>query len=123
MTGTTMRAVEAQALRIDALRLVEKPVPQPQRSEILVQVQAASLNYRDLVLLKGIYRPDLKLPYVPLSDGAGDVVAVGEGVTRFKSGDRVIPHYTQGWIDGRPTPEQRVHCTLGVPLTGLLQDY
>ena len=118
-----MRAVEASAFRLDALRLVEKPVPRPGKGEILVRVAAASLNYRDLVILKGIYRPDLPLPYVPVSDGAGEVALVGEGVTRFRVGERVIPVYTQGWIDGLPTPEMRSQRTLGAPLAGLLQDY
>ena len=86
-----MRAVEASAFGLDGLRLVEKPVPRPGRGEILVRVKAASLNYRDLVILKGIYRPDLPLPYVPASDACGEVTEVGEGVTRFRAGDRAIP--------------------------------
>lgn len=119
----SMRAVEAPAFGLDALRLVERPVPRPGPGEILVRVRAASLNYRDLVILKGIYRPDLPLPYVPVSDGCGEVAEVGEGVTRFRVGDRAVPTYTQGWIDGLPTPEMRAQRTLGAPLTGLLQEY
>jgi NADPH:quinone reductase-like Zn-dependent oxidoreductase len=119
----TMRAVEAAAFGLDALRLVERPVPRPGPGEILVRVRAASLNYRDLVVLKGVYRPDLPLPYVPASDGCGEVVAVGDGVTRFRVGDRAVPAYTQGWIDGLPTPEMRAQRTLGGPLAGLLQGY
>ncbi len=119
----TMRAVEAAAFGLDALRLVERPVPRPGPGEVLLRVRAASLNYRDLVILKGVYRPDLPLPYVPASDGCGEVVAVGEGVTRFRVGDRAVPTYTQGWIDGLPTPEMRSQRTLGAPLAGLLQDY
>lgn len=119
----TMRAVEAPAFGLDALRLVERPVPRPGPGEILVRVRAASLNYRDLVILKGIYRPDLPLPYVPVSDGCGEVAEVGEGVTRFRVGDRAVPTYTQGWIDGLPTPEMRAQRTLGAPLAGLLQEY
>jgi NADPH:quinone reductase-like Zn-dependent oxidoreductase len=118
-----MRAVEAAAFGLDTLRLVERPVPRPGRGEILVRVRAASLNYRDLVILKGIYLASLPLPYVPASDGCGEVTLVGEGVTRFRVGDRVIPTYTQGWIDGLPTLEMRTQRTLGAPLTGLLQDY
>ena len=113
-----MRVLEASAFRLDALRLVERPVPRPGRGEILVRVRAASLNYRDLVILKGVYRPDLPLPYVPVSDGCGEVAEVGEGVTRFRVGDRVVPTYTQGWIDGLPTPEMRRERTLGGPLAG-----
>jgi NADPH:quinone reductase-like Zn-dependent oxidoreductase len=118
-----MRAVEATAFGLDGLRLVEKPAPRPGRGEILIRVKAASLNYRDVVILKGIYRSDLPLPYVPASDACGEVVEVGAGVSRFRVGDRAIPVYTQGWLDGLPTPEQRTQRTLGAPLTGVLQDY
>jgi len=118
-----MRVVEAQDFSIAALKVVERPVPQPRRGEILVRVRAASLNYRDLGILTEKYMPTLSLPYVPASDAAGEVVEVGEGVTRFKAGDRVMPIYTQGWHDGMPTPEQRAKRTLGAPLTGVLQEY
>jgi hypothetical protein len=81
-----------------------------------VRVKAATLNYRDLAVLSGKYLPDLPLPYVPASDACGEVVEVGKEVTRFKAGDRVVPAYTQGWHDGKPTPEQRLRRTLGGPL-------
>ena len=119
----TMRALEAPAFSIDSLRLARRPIPVPRRGDILVRVRAASLNYRDLVIIKGIYSPSLPLPYVPCSDACGEVVAIGEDVTRFKVGDRVAPIYTQGWHDGMPTPEQRTKRTLGAPLTGVLQEY
>jgi len=67
--------------------------------------------------------PNLPLPYVPASDASGQVVELGEEVTRFKVGDRVTPTYMQGWHDGLPTPEQRTKRTLGAPLSGVLQDY
>jgi NADPH:quinone reductase-like Zn-dependent oxidoreductase len=118
-----MRTLEATAFSLDALKLVERPVPQPRRGEILVRVKAASLNYRDLAVLSGSYLPDLALPYVPASDACGRVEAVGEGVTRFAVGDRVIPCYIQGWRDGALTAEQRFNNTLGGPLPGVLQDY
>jgi NADPH:quinone reductase-like Zn-dependent oxidoreductase len=118
-----MRAIAAEGFGLDKLRLVERPVPRPGPSEILVRVKAATLNYRDLAILKGSYKPDLKPPFAPGSDACGEVIEVAPGVTRFKPGDRVVPTYTQGWIDGLPTPEQRSGRTLGVPLTGVLQDY
>jgi len=117
------RAIEAGAFAIDALRLVERPCPVPRRGEILVRLRAASLNYRDLAILTESYLPQLPLPYVPASDGAGEVVSVGEDVTRFQVGDRVIPVYTQGWHDGMPTLELRTRRTLGAPLDGVLQEY
>jgi NADPH:quinone reductase-like Zn-dependent oxidoreductase len=118
-----MRAVEATAFSIDALRLGERRVPRARRGEIVVRIRAASLNYRDLAVLTHKYLPSLPLPYVPASDACGEVVEVGEGVTRFQAGDRVTPIYTQGWHDGLPTPEQRTRRTLGAPLDGVLQDY
>jgi len=121
-TGS-MRAMVADAFSIEALTLSERPIPTPRRGDILVRVRAASLNYRDLAILDEKYMPSLPLPYVPASDAAGEVVAVGDDVTRFKVGDRVIPLYTQGWHDGMPTLELRTKRTLGGPLTGVLQDY
>lgn len=118
-----MRAVEAEGFGIDRLRLVERLVPSILPGEILVRIEAATLNYRDLAILEGSYKPDVKGGFVPGSDACGEVVEVAAGVTRFKPGDRVIPVYTQGWIDGRPTPEQRATRTLGVPLDGVLQEY
>jgi NADPH:quinone reductase-like Zn-dependent oxidoreductase len=118
-----MRAVEARDFSIDALKVVERPVPVPRRGELLVRIKAASLNYRDLAILVQKYLPTLALPYVPASDAAGEVIAVGEEVTRFKVGDRVTPIYTQGWHDGMPTLELRTRRTLGAPLSGVLQEY
>ena len=123
MSRDTMRAIEATGFSIDALRLGERPVPSPRRGEILVRIRAASLNYRDLAILVHRYLPNLALPYVPASDACGEVVAVGEEVSRFRVGDRVTPLYTQGWHDGRPTPQQRTGGTLGAPLSGVLQEY
>jgi NADPH:quinone reductase-like Zn-dependent oxidoreductase len=120
---TRMRALEAQDFSLDRLRLAERPLPTPRRGEILVRVQAASLNYRDLAILTERYLPNLPLPFVPASDCAGVVAALGEGVTRFQVGDAVVPCYIQGWHDGRPTQEQRSGRTLGGPLPGVLQDY
>ncbi|HEX4986767.1 MAG TPA: NAD(P)-dependent alcohol dehydrogenase [Burkholderiales bacterium] len=123
MAQNSMRAVEAHGFSIDSLKLAQRPVPKPRRGEMLVRVKAASLNYRDLAILAQKYMATLPLPYVPASDCCGEVVEVGEEVTRFKAGDRVTPVYTQGWHDGHPTPEQRTKRTLGAPLTGVLQDY
>ncbi len=123
MTPKTMRALEASDFSIDSLKLGERPVPKPRRGEILVHIKAASLNYRDLAILAQKYMANLALPYVPASDACGEVVEIGEEVTRFKVGDRVTPVYTQGWHDGYPTPDQRTKRTLGAPLSGVLQEY
>lgn len=119
----SMQVIEATGFSIDQLVLAERPIPQVRRSELLIRVRAASLNYRDLAVLSGNYLPGLPLPYIPASDACGVVEAVGEGVTRFAIGDRVIPCYIQGWRDGALTPEQRFGRTLGGPLPGVLQQY
>lgn len=118
-----MRALEAKDFSIDALGLAERPLPKPRRGEILVHLKAASLNYRDLAILAQKYLPTLALPYVPASDACGEIVELGEEVTRFRIGDRVTPIYTQGWHDGLPTLELRTRRTLGAPLSGVLQEY
>lgn len=119
----TMRALQARAFSIDALEIAQRPVPSARRGEIVVRIRAASLNYRDLAVLCHGNMPSLQPPYVPASDAAGEVVAIGDDVTRFKVGDRVVPVYTQGWHDGMPTQEIRTRRTLGAPLAGVLQDY
>ncbi len=123
ISGTMMRAMEAHDFSIDSLKLGQRPVPEARRGEILVRISAASLNYRDFAVLAHKFMPNLKLPYVPASDCCGEVVEIGEGVSRFSVGDRVVPLYTQGWHDGKPTPQQSRGRTLGAPLSGVLQEY
>lgn len=121
--SATMRAMQAHQFEISGLKLTEVPIPTPGKGEVLVKVGAATLNYRDLAVLGGDYIKGLPLPYVPASDACGTVAEIGPGVSRFKKGDRIVPIYTQGWHDGKPTPEQRAKRTLGAPLAGVLQDY
>jgi NADPH:quinone reductase-like Zn-dependent oxidoreductase len=123
MIEPSMRLIEATAFDLGSLRFSERPTPRPRRGEILLRVKAATLNYRDLAVLSGTYIRNLPLPYVPASDACGEVVEIGEGVTRFRVGDRVLPTYTQGWHDGKPTPQQRSQMTLGAPLPGVLAEY
>lgn len=105
---------------IENLRLVEKPRPKPGKGEIVVAMKAASLNYRDLVTVKGM--GGAKLPLIPFSDGAGVVEDVGEGVTRFKAGDRVCPLFFQSWREGPVTAESR-NQALGGSVPGVLQEH
>lgn len=121
----TMRVIEATGFGIDKLALVERPVPEPAPGQILVRLTTATLNYRDFAILSGRYRAGLQFErsYVPASDGCGTVAALGAGVTRFRVGDRVVPVYTQGWVDGRPTPEMRATRTIGFPLDGVLREF
>jgi len=107
---------------LDHLSLVDRETPRPKAGEILVRIRAASVNYRDLMVVSGKYAPNQPLPFVPVSDGAGEVAAVGEGVTRWKVGDRVIGTYQQKWIAGRMTAEAR-DSTLAAPRQGVLSEF
>jgi NADPH:quinone reductase-like Zn-dependent oxidoreductase len=118
-----MKAFELQDTSgIEALRLVEKPVPSPGERDVLVRIRAVSLNYRDLLTVKGGYGSRQKLPLIPLSDGAGVVEAVGSGVTQFKAGDKVIGSFFENWIGGRPTRE-KLSGALGGSADGVLCEY
>jgi NADPH:quinone reductase-like Zn-dependent oxidoreductase len=87
----------------------------------LIRLQAVSLNYRDLLMARGTYNPKLKLPMIPLSDGAGEVVATGAGVTRFKAGDPVIACFMPEWVDG-PPDDEKARSALGGGGVGLLAE-
>src|SRR5262249_2759973 len=94
----------------------------PRAGEVLVRIRAASLNYRDLMIGLGKYNPDQPLPFVPVSDGAGEVAEVGAGVTRVAVGDRVAGLYSQRWLAGRPDLDY-ADSNLGTPRNGVLAEY
>lgn len=106
---------------IDALALVERPLPKPGPKQLLVKMRALSLNYRDLLVVKGLY-PNLRTPLVPLSDGVGEVADVGEGSTRFKTGRRVAGIFRQKWITGS-LDRTNVRSALGGDSDGVLAQY
>src|SRR5260370_26821078 len=102
-----MQAYEVQGPSgIDGLELVECLIPQPGPGEVLVRIRAVTLNYRDLLTVKGGYGSRQKFPLIPLSDAAGIVEAVGPGVARFKPGDRVFNSFFQNWIGRAPREAQ-----------------
>ena len=103
---------------IDHLHLRDVPEPRPGPGEVLVRLRAASLNYRDLVVVRGGYGPGQKHDLIPLSDGAGEVVEVGPGVTDLRVGDRVVTCFFQDWPAGRATPA-RLASALGGPRDGV----
>jgi NADPH:quinone reductase-like Zn-dependent oxidoreductase len=117
-----MKAYEIQQFGIENLALVERPEPQPNAGEVLVKFHAFSVNYRDLIMIKGWYNPKLKMPVVPFSDGAGEVLAVGESVTKWKVGDRVSPIFMQGWIDGA-IDATKARTALGGDVDGVLREF
>src|SRR5262249_52268520 len=93
--------IPSGAKGVDQLRRVERPDPTPGPGQVLIRVRAASLNYRDQMILSGTYfRGAVNRDTIPLSDGAGEVTAVGPGVTRFKLGDRVAGGFFQTRPDG-----------------------
>lgn len=114
-----MRAIELQGFSVDALRMAERPDPQPKAGEVLVRVKACSLNFRDWLMAQGQYNPKQKLPLIPVSDGAGEVVAVGADVTGFKPGDRVLGHFFPQWLAGEPSVE-KFAVSMGGPYDGWL---
>ncbi len=118
-----MRVVEIQdAFGFDHLVPADRPDPRPGPGEVLIQVLATSLNYRDLLTIQGLYNPRQPLPLIPLSDGVGTVIAAGEGVQRVKVGDRVAGIFAQGWLSGHPDRERLQGTTLGGPLDGMLAE-
>jgi NADPH:quinone reductase-like Zn-dependent oxidoreductase len=118
-----MKAWELQErFGIDSLNIVERPRPEPGAGQVLVNLRAWSLNFRDLLLVRGQYNPNLTFPFTPVSDGVGEVVAVGSGVARVKPGDRVAGCFMQKWIDGEPS-EEKAKSALGGAIPGLLAEY
>lgn len=117
-----MQAIELRQFGIENLHSIDMEKPKAGQGEVLVRIRAASLNYRDRVLIDGSYLPNLHLPLIPISDGAGEVAAVGAGVQRWKVGDRVTTHYTTTWLAGEMT-EAHQGVKLGGPLPGMLREY
>lgn len=125
-----MRAWEVRgSFGLDRLELAERPDPEPGPGEVLLRMRAASINFRDYLMVEGRYDPKQPLPLVPCSDGVGEVAAVGPGVgpgaeglaPGLAEGDRVAPIFAQGWLAGRPRRED-VRTTLGGPLDGTLTE-
>ena len=115
-----MKALRVHELGgLGGLRVDELPEPAPGPGEVAVKVRATSLNFRDLMMIEGVYNPRVARPFVPLSDGAGDVTALGQGVSRFKDGDRVAGAFMPGWVGGRPN-EAAARTALGGGGAGML---
>lgn len=109
-------------LGIDALKEKEEDVPRPVHGQVLVRIRATSLNYRDLLVISGSYSRHLPLPLIPLSDGAGEVVEIGAGGSRWLPGDRVAGTFFQDW-DGGGITEDVSKSALGGAIDGVLAEY
>lgn len=113
-----MKSWQFSAFNLESLRLAELPEPVAGPGQIVVEIRAFSLNYRDLLVVTGRYNPKLALPATPISDAAGVVAAVGPGVSRFRVGDHVVSHFVSEWIDGPLRPEH-AKSSLGTPGPGV----
>jgi NADPH:quinone reductase-like Zn-dependent oxidoreductase len=117
-----MKVFELRGFGLENLRPAERPTPEPKAHEVLIRLRAASLNYRDLLMVKGKYNPRMKLPRVPCSDGAGEVVSVGTAVTGWKAGDRVVVPFMPDWLEGEPDAAKGA-TALGGDVDGLLREF
>ncbi len=118
-----MKAFEIRnGFGLDALTLTDLPDRRPGPGQVLLRMRAWSLNYRDLLVVKGQYNPRLRLPLIPLSDGVGQVAAVGEGVTQLQAGDRVCPLFMPKWVAGALT-DAKGRSALGGGNPGVLAEY
>ncbi len=119
-----MKAYEMQQFGIDNLQLVDRETPQPKDHEVLIKFHAFSLNYRDLMFVDGRYNPRAKFPAVPFSDGAGEITAIGEKVTKWKVGERVCPIFMQDWRDGElSAAKSKTSLGGGGDWDGVLREY
>jgi alcohol dehydrogenase len=116
-------AVIEQVGAIENLKIVDRPDPKPGPGEVVARMRAASLNYRDLVTIMGGYgSQQQKIDLIPLSDGAGDVIDVGAGVTQWKVGDRVVGCFFPDWHSG-PVNEAKMSRALGGSAPGVASEY
>jgi NADPH:quinone reductase-like Zn-dependent oxidoreductase len=117
-----MRAWQLPAFGLDHLTLSDLPTPEPGAGEVLVHFAAASVNPRDSQIIAGHFTPNVDFPLVPLSDGAGTVAAVGDGVSRVAVGDLVAPTFFPNWLDGEALEDER-KVSGGLEAPGVLREY
>jgi NADPH:quinone reductase-like Zn-dependent oxidoreductase len=117
-----VKAYEIKNFGVENLSVVDRPEPEPGANQVLIRMHAWSLNYRDLMTVTGHYNPRLKLPQIPLSDGAGEIVAVGTGVKSVKQGERVANTFFERWVSGTATDET-ARTALGAGRDGVLAEY
>ena len=117
-----MKAYQIEDFGLEGLRIADRPMPEPGPHQVLIKMQAWSLNYRDLLTVKGLYNPRLKMPQIPFSDGAGEVFEVGSEVKNIKPGDRVTNTFFEHWVSGAATDES-AKTALGAGQDGVLAEY
>jgi NADPH:quinone reductase-like Zn-dependent oxidoreductase len=112
----------SEKIGLDTLRVEERPDPTPGPRDVVLRMRALTLNYRDLAIARGHYHAAVEPPLIPISDGAGEVIAVGPEVTRVCLGNLACPVYLPDWVDGPPTPEKLVR-RLGGPTDGVMAEF
>jgi NADPH:quinone reductase-like Zn-dependent oxidoreductase len=117
-----LRGEVQERFGLENLRIVERPAPAPGPGQVRLRVRACSLNYRDLLMVRGQYDPRLPLPLVPLSDGVGEVVECGPRVARVAPGQRVAATFSPTWIAGEPDADA-VRLTRGGAVPGMLAEH
>jgi NADPH:quinone reductase-like Zn-dependent oxidoreductase len=117
-----VKALELAKFGIDHLREVTIDDPEPDNGQVLVKFQAASVNYRDYMIAEGLFAPPEDLPVIPLSDGAGEIVAVGQGVSSLQVGDLVTPLFFPHWQSGDALGAERSVST-GLEAPGCLREF
>lgn len=117
-----MKVMQLPRFGIENLEIIEADVPQPGAGEVLVKFGGASVNYRDYQIVAGEFAPDQPLPIIPVSDGAGEIVEVGDAVTRFACGDRVSPLFFPNWLSGEAFGDVRA-ISSGLEAPGVLREY
>ncbi len=117
-----MKAIQLSKFGLDEFKIVEveKPVPGP--GQVLVEIKAASINFRDYLIARGVFAPASDLPIIPLSDGAGKIVDIGQGVTELQIGDRVTPLFFPKWMSGDALGDER-SVSSGLEADGVLRQY
>ena len=117
-----MKAWTIAQFGVDQLEQVETALPAPGPRDVLLRIHAVSLNFRDLLMVKGHYNPRMALPRIPCSDGAGEIVEIGSEVRGWKVGDRVAGIFMQNWLDGQMS-SAKTHGALGGDIDGMLAQY
>ena len=117
-----MKAIHLQQFGVENLQVTDIPRPASAANEVLIKVEAASLNAADIGTINGLYNPNLSFPHIPVSDGAGIVEEVGANVTRWKKGDRVTVHFIKKWLAGTKTSDVFRYKS-GIETPGVLAEY
>jgi NADPH:quinone reductase-like Zn-dependent oxidoreductase len=118
-----VKVYQFEEFGIENLHIVQRDMPRPASGQVLVRLHAASINYRDSMVIRGTYNPRMKLPAVPLSDAAGEIVETGKGVTKWAAGDRVCSTVVAGWVDGGPSAEKSRTAIGAGSYDGVLSEY